>query len=209
MVIIPVFQTGDRGSNPLARSALTFDTMNKDNTWQQLDSKIAYSNSFYSIREDSVIKPDGSKGSYAVMVRKFPAVFIIAVDDKDKICVIGQYRYPTQQYSYEIPGGGTDSEEPLTAARRELQEETGLLANNLECIGKIQLLNGISDEMGFVFIAKQLSLTPNDKKMEEGIDTMFWLSISEILEWIRSGKITDAQSIAALTQGILFLQNKF
>src|SRR5438067_11246803 len=100
-----------------------------ENPWRTVSSRAVYDNPWIRVREDEVIHPDGQPGIYGVVHYKNLAIGILAIDDEGYIYLVGQYRYPMDRYSWEIPEGGCpEGEEPLTAARRELQEETGLNA---------------------------------------------------------------------------------
>ena len=104
-----------------------------------------------------MIRPDGEDGIYGVVSFKNIAIGILAIED-GFIYLVGQYRYPLEQYSWEIPEGGcAKGEEPLDAARRELEEETGLVAKNWEKIGEAFLSNSVSDERAVWYLATELA----------------------------------------------------
>ena len=89
--------------------------------WRTLSSRNVYENPWISVREDSVIRPDGEPGIYGVVHYKNTAVGVLPVEE-DHIYLVGQYRYPLERYSWEIPEGGCPKdEEPLRAAQRELR----------------------------------------------------------------------------------------
>lgn len=165
--------------------------------WKTLSSKIAYTNPYYHIRRDRVIKPDGSKGFYDVIVRN-PSVYIAALNEKQEVCFIHLFRYTTEQFSLEIPAGNTDGEKPLVAAKRELLEETGMKAKTWKNLGSFQMANGISNQMATIFLAKDLTRTKQNKQKEEGIDRMQFISMKQIFVMIQNGKITDLETIAAM-----------
>jgi hypothetical protein len=96
--------------------------------WRVLGSRPVYENPWISVREDEVVRPDGNPGIYGVVHYKNTAVGVLPVED-GHVYLVGQYRYPLERYSWEIPEGGCpEDEDPLQAARRELKEETGLSA---------------------------------------------------------------------------------
>jgi hypothetical protein len=106
------------------------------NPWQTVSSEEVYDNPWIHVREDRVIRPDGEPGIYGVVHYKNIAVGVLPIEE-DHIYLVGQYRYPLQSYSWEIPEGGCpEGEEPLLAARRELKEETGLEARRWRGSGR-------------------------------------------------------------------------
>ena len=99
------------------------------NPWTTLGSRPVYENPWIKVREDQVLRPDGQPGIYGVVEFKNRAVGVLPVEDDGAVWLVGQYRYPLQAYSWEIPEGGCpEGETPEETARRELQEETGLTA---------------------------------------------------------------------------------
>ena len=104
------------------------------NPWTTLGSRPVYENPWIKVREDQVLRPDGQPGIYGVVEFKNRAVGVLPVEDDGAVWLVGQYRYPLQAYSWEIPEGGSAAgETPEETARRELQEETGLTAGIWSC----------------------------------------------------------------------------
>ena len=134
--------------------------MRRDETrspWRTLGSRNVYENPWISVREDSVIRPDGEPGIYGVVHYKNTAVGVLPVEE-DHVYLVGQYRYPLERYSWEIPEGGcAEGEDPLEAARRELEEETGLRAEHWVRLGEAHLSNSVSDEYALWFLATGLT----------------------------------------------------
>lgn len=174
--------------------------------WKKISSKVVYSNPWYSVRKDKVVKPNGEKGDYHVIVRP-PAVFIVPLDEQGNVYLISMHRHTTQMYSIEIPAGGSDGQRPLTAAKRELLEEAGMKAKKWTLLGKFQVLNGFTDEMGYVYCAQNLErVGENEKAMsEEGISRVMRVPFRRVLGMIKKGEITDGQSIVALSYAALHL----
>jgi 8-oxo-dGTP pyrophosphatase MutT (NUDIX family) len=169
-----------------------------ENPWQTLGSRRVYENPWISVREDSVIRPDGEPGIYGVVHYKNTAVGVLPVED-DHVYLVGQYRYPLERYSWEIPEGGCpEDEEPLEAARRELKEETGLEARSWSRLGEAFLSNSVADECAVWFLATDLVPGESQNEGTEVIGVRR-VPLPEAVAMAMDGRITDALSILALT----------
>ena len=109
--------------------------------WIAHASRTTYENAWIRVREDDVTRP-GGRGVYGVMTVRNPAVFIVAMDADDRVCLVTVDRY-TIGPSVEVPAGGTDGEDPRAAAERELREESGYRAHRWEHLGSTLALAGI------------------------------------------------------------------
>lgn len=166
--------------------------------WTTRGTRTVYENSWIAVREDRVTGPGGD-GIYGVVEMRHPAVFIVALDDDDRVCLVEVDRYTTGR-SVEVPAGGSDGEDPLVAARRELLEETGLVAGSWEAIGTMNALNGVAVAPEHVFLARDLAGAGDaaGSQLEEGIERLVWLPFAEALALVSSGAITDGETVAAL-----------
>jgi len=165
--------------------------------WKVTGSSPVYENSWISVREDRVVRPDGEPGIYGVVHYKNTAVGVLPVED-GHLYLVGQYRYPLGQYSWEIPEGGCpEGEEPLGAARRELEEETGLVASHWERLGHSHLSNSVSDERAVWFLATGLH---SGERRPEGTEVLGLrrVPVEEALVMARDGRITDSLSLIAI-----------
>lgn len=178
-----------------------------ENPWITKNSKIVYETEWMKIREDEVVRPDGSDGKYSY-VETPDSVYIVPITDEGEVYLIAQWRYPTKTYSWELPGGGGDDGDILESAKRELKEETGLEADEWVEVGLLQPMNGVVAEIEHVFIAKKLRKTEEHKQTDEGIEEIRKVNLNEVAEMIGNGQITDAQTIAAFTKARLFLEKK-
>jgi len=124
-------------------------------SWPVTRSRVTYENPWIVVREDEVVRPDGTPGSYGVVELRRPAVFVVALTGADEVVLVTVDRH-TVGTSIEVPAGGTDGEDPLVAARRELDEETGLRAATWRRVGEISALNGICRAPEIVYLATDL-----------------------------------------------------
>ena len=180
------------------KQAGKYSDMGTQNPWKTISSRKVYSNPWMSVREDQVIRPDGQNGIYGVIDTRI-ATGVVALTPEHEVYLVGQYRYPTDVYSWEIVQGGADeNEDPLTACKRELQEEAGLIAETWTPIGgEIHLSNCISSEKGYLFVAEGLSETEASPDGTEVLQ-LKKLPLREAVRMAVSGEIVDAVSIIGI-----------
>ena len=166
--------------------------------WQTLETTTVYDNPWIRVEEHQVINPSGGENLYGKVCFKNRAVAILALDTDDQIYLVGQHRYTLNEYSWELPMGGAPlTEDLLEAAQRELKEETGLTAARWEQVMRLHLSNSISDEIGVVYLAQEL--TQGQTEFEDTEDlSIKRLPFSEALDWVLEGRITDAPSAAGI-----------
>ncbi len=169
-----------------------------ENPWKIVNKKSIYENSWISLEEHDVLNPAGKKGIYGQVHFKNKAIGIISLDHENYTWIVGQYRYPLNEYSWEIPmGGGPMEEDVLESAKRELKEETGLTAEKWENILRIHTSNSVTDEEGFVFLARELK--EGETEFEETEQLIIRkIKFTEAVEMVMSQKITDSISIAGI-----------
>lgn len=169
-----------------------------ENPWITLASKTVYDNSWIHVSEHDVINPGGGKGIYGKVHFKNLAIGIVALDEEDNTYLVGQYRYPIGQYSWEIPeGGGKIGADPLESAKRELQEETGIIASNWKEIQRIHLSNSVSDEFGILYLAQELNFGESAPEETEALQVRK-VPFKTALKMVLDGSITDSLSVAAI-----------
>ena len=181
--------------------------MEDHNPWTTLQRKEVYDNNWINVNEHQVINPSGGKGIYGVVHFKNRAIGILPLDDDNNTWLVGQYRYPLNAYSWEIPeGGGQLGADPLIGAKQELLEETGLVAKEWIEIQRMHLSNSVSDEFAVIYIAKGLTMTEAAPEETEQL-VIKKLPFEEAYQMVMNGTITDSMSIAAILKTkILFLQ---
>src|SRR4051812_3923596 len=167
--------------------------------WQTRSSATVYENPWIRVREDQVDRPDGVPGVYGVVEVRQPSVFVVPLTDDDEVVLVEVARYATGTVSLEVPAGGSDGENLLEAARRELREETGLAAESWQQVGSMFALNGICHAPEHVFLAR--GLRPVEQatgQAEEGITAVLRVPWPQVLRLVADGSITDGETVAAL-----------
>ncbi|MDL5352935.1 NUDIX hydrolase [Microbacterium sp. zg-YB36] len=167
-------------------------------TWQTRTSREVYGNRWIRVREDTVSGPAGD-GIYGVVEMRHPAVFVVAIDEADRVCLVEVDRY-TVGVSLEVPAGGSDGEDPLVAAQRELAEEAGVTASGWQAIGAMNALNGVAVAAEHVFLARGIAAVADaaHTQAEEGIRAVRWVPFGEVVTMIADGTISDGETVAAL-----------
>jgi len=168
------------------------------NPWRTLASKQIYENDWIKLVEFQVINPNGNKGIYGKVSFKNKAIGIIPLDENGYTWLVGQYRYTLDEYSWEIPmGGGPLSLDPLVSAKRELLEETGLIANKWSRILRIHTSNSVTDEEGYVYLAEDLLQSTPEFDDTEKI-AIKKIPFKKAYDMVLDNKITDSISIAGI-----------
>lgn len=167
--------------------------------WRRLQVQPVYDNPWISVTHEQVITPAGTAGIYGVVHFKSRAIGIIPIDEQGYTWLVRQFRYTLQQHLWEIPmGGGALNDDPLLAAQRELAEETGLRAAQWQEIMRIYVSKSVTDEEGVVFVARGLSVGATQLEHTEADLEVLRLPLSEAIQWVLDGKITDVISCAGL-----------
>jgi 8-oxo-dGTP pyrophosphatase MutT (NUDIX family) len=165
---------------------------------QRLASREVYRNSWMTLREDDVRRPDGSMGIYSVVDK--PTYALVIPCDGDRFHLVDQFRYPLGLRRWEFPQGTAPEQEhldPAELAVRELREETGLRAASMTALGQLDVAPGMSSQRGWVFLATGIAEGEHEREHEEQDMHSEWFSRAQVEEMIREGDVTDAQSIAA------------
>jgi len=169
------------------------------NPWVTHTTDTPYENQWIAIEHNAVTTPGGSDGVYGVVRFKNQAVGIVPIDDHDHTWLVGQFRYPLDEYSWEMPAGGCpDGEHVAATASRELREETGLVAGHLEpLLEGVHLTNSITDETAWAFVATDLTVDKAEPEDTEDL-TLWRLPVDDAIEMVLAGTIKDAFTVMAL-----------
>ena len=183
--------------------------MDTVNPWKILSEKTVYDNQWIRVTEFDVINPGGGKGIYGKVHFKNFAVGVLPLDDDMNTYLVGQYRFPLNAYSWEVPeGGGDPLHDTLDSAKRELLEETGLVAREWKVLLTMHLSNSVSDEYAVLYLARQLEQqTPMPEETEQL--QVKKIPFEEVWQMVEQGKITDAMSVAVIQRlKILLLEGR-
>ncbi|MCB0380563.1 MAG: NUDIX hydrolase [Flavobacteriales bacterium] len=168
------------------------------NPWKTKHSELKYENPWISVTEHQVVNAAGNDGIYGTVHFKNIAIGIIPLDKDNNTWLVGQFRYPLNQYSWEIcEGGGKHHVDPLTSAKRELLEELGIKAEKWEKLLDMHLSNSVSDEVGIIYIAKDLTYH-NPEPEEDEILELKKVSLNDAYNMVMNGEITDSLSVAGI-----------
>ncbi len=180
--------------------------MEETNPWTITDQRQVYDNNWIGLTEFDVINGSGGKGIYGKVHFKNYAIGIVALDEAYNTWLVGQYRFPLDAYSWEIPeGGGALEQEPLDSAKRELLEETGMSATNWTEIQRMHLSNSVSDECAIIYVATGLTMGQAQPEETEQL-TLRKLPFKEALDMVLSGKITDSMTVAGILKTYILIQ---
>lgn len=170
----------------------------ESNPWKVVAEKKIYDNPWIQLTEFDVINPGGGKGIYGKVHFKNTAIGIVVLDDEMNTWLVGQFRFTVDQYSWEIPeGGGLVGVDPLEGAKRELLEETGLVAENWQELFKMHLSNSVSDELAVVYLATHLTQKEAEPEETEQLEIQK-IPFEKVYEMVENGRITDSMTIAAV-----------
>ena len=177
----------------------------RGNKWKKISGKTVFDNPWITVEDQKVITPGGNEGIYGKVSFKNIAVGVVPLDEEGNTWLVGQHRYTLDEYSWEIPEGGCPKdEEILDAAKRELKEETGLVAEEWELLMRLHTSNSVTDEVAYIFTARNLRQEEPEPEETEVLQIKK-LPLSEALEMVKKGEITDSMSVA----GILRLALEF
>jgi 8-oxo-dGTP pyrophosphatase MutT (NUDIX family) len=169
-----------------------------DGRFVRTTRRVAYENPWITVWHDEVTRPDGSPGIYGVVHFANAAVGVVAIDDDDRVVLVGQHRYTLDNDSWEIPEGGVPVDEAaLVGAQRELREETGLTASSWRELCRLELSNSVTDETAVLFVATGLTHGESDPEPTESL-AVRWVPFEEALAMTLDGRILDALTVVAI-----------
>ena len=163
---------------------------------KKLDGKLIYDGKILKLNVDSVLLPDG-KTAKREYINHSGGSAVLYVEN-NRVLLVRQFRYAYGREIYEIPAGKLEKgEDPAVTAKRELEEETGYVAKDLKELFKLYPTPGYSDEIIYVYIAENCSLSHTDPDDDEFVECEF-IEIEKVCKMIESGEICDAKTVAAV-----------
>ena len=179
------------------------------NPWTTLDKKLVYESPWIGVSHHNVLNPAGKPGTYSVVHFKNFAIGVLPLDENFNTWIVGQYRYPFNLFTWEIPeGGGQLNIDPLESAKRELEEECGIIADKFTFIQHMQLSNSATDEVAYLYIAQGLSFTKSQPGDDEELHVKK-IHFDTLYEMVLKGEVTDSLTVAAvLKTKLLMLEGK-
>lgn len=177
------------------------------NPWKTTQTESVYDTPWIRVFRHEVINPAGNPGIYSTIHFKNKAIGVIPLDEENNTWIVGQFRYPLGQYSWEIPEGGGNPAIPYEeSAARELLEETGIVAKRYELLLTMDLSNSVSDEEALVYVARDLSFAQAEPEETEVLQVKK-LPFDELFKMVMEGKIRDAITVAAVLKLKLLLES--
>ena len=163
----------------------------------RLSRREAYGTPWLRVEEHQLkLLGTGREVTYSFIVAA-PSVQVVAVTPAKKLVIVRQYRYPTNGWNYELPGGGAGKLTLARAARKELEEETGWRAGQVRKVGDFVVYSGLSSEISTVFLAT--GLKPGRQELEDTENlTVHEVGWGELERMIQRGEFRDGMGLAAL-----------
>jgi ADP-ribose pyrophosphatase len=173
---------------------------------QILKQRLFYRGRKFNFEANRLRLPNGAEGEWEC-VRHPGGAMAVPVTNDGKLILIKQYRFAARGRLLEFPAGTVEAnEDPAETVKREIEEETGYRANEWKKLGQFFLAPGYSDEIIYVFLAKDLEKSDVPQALDEDEDLeVVFMSPSQLEESIQMGDPVDAKSIAALVMARPFL----
>lgn len=162
----------------------------------KVSGKVVYQNAWMTIHEDKTVAASGEKGIYGYLDSK-DSVVVVVLDKENRACLLKSFRYPSQSWGWEFPGGGGEGEAVIDASKRELEEETGILADKWEVLGHTLVCNGFMTERQHSCVAYDIHMDGTKETSDEVFTEMRFFTFDEIEQMIEAGEVDDNQGITA------------
>lgn len=176
--------------------------MKKRGPYKIIKSRIIYKNPWIKVREDSVIKPNGEKGIFGIIDYQ-PGTSIVALNKNEEVYLVKSFDYAVGEYCIQLPSGGINkNEKPLDAAKRELLEETGIVAKQWIELGFVHPLTVVLNSPAYLFLALDLKQKAQPEKNAQVLQ----VSLTKACHMVLNGKINPAQNGIAILRACHYLK---
>jgi ADP-ribose pyrophosphatase len=172
----------------------------EEKNYRVLSHRDIFAGKVFDVFVDNIEYDTGVKGVREVARHPGGAV-VVAMFPDETILLVRQFRFAIDKWLWELPAGKLDpGEDPLKAARREFEEETGYTAGDMQILTRVYSTPGFCTEMLHIYIATELVLKPEGQDLEEGERTLtvHRLPVAKVIEMIEQGEITDAKTICGV-----------
>lgn len=186
---------------------LTLKMMSKKPPYKTIKTDVIYKNNFLTLSSDNIKFDNGNEFEFT-KVDMISGSSVLAINDMGETYLIEEYKHAISEYSLEVISGRIDvGETPLDAAKRELEEEAGLLANDWVDLGLVNPFTSVIKSPNHLFLAQDLKKT--SKKLDDSeVLKVITLSFNDVVDMVMSGKITHAGSCVAILKADRYLENK-
>jgi len=172
--------------------------------WQIVRSHAIYKDAWLEVRKDDVIRPDGAPGTHGVVMLK-PGVSVLALDAERRVYLTDEFHYGVGRRTIEVVSGGRDSSEsPLEAARRELEEELGIVAGEWIALGSFDPFTTMLCAPAELFLARKLQFGAARQEGTENIRCVT-ASFDEAVAMVMDGRITHGPSCTVILKAARWL----
>lgn len=172
-----------------------------------ISSKVVYQNPWITIHQDQTLTPDGTEGLYGYLESK-DSVMVVVLDADNNLLLQKSYRYPSKCWGWETPGGGSDGEDLLAASKRELEEETGIIAQKWEVLAHTLVCNGFMTERQTTCVAWDITFDGVKELSDEVFAGSQWVTFSRAAQLVTDGDIDDNQTITAIYLAEKWIERK-
>ncbi len=170
----------------------------QSNPWETLSSRRFYESRYVNVDQDEVRHRSGKVHSYTALRFRIYGIAVLPIFNDGSTCLIGQYRYVSGRYTWELPrGSGSKAVDPLETAQRELKEETGAGAGQWLEVLRLMVSPGITDEMAPCFVAWDLNIGMADPDPQEDL-AIRRLPFRDAVTAALDGTISDGPSVATI-----------
>lgn len=165
--------------------------------YKRINRKLEHKGKIVDFYTDTMLLPDGRTAEWDYIHHKGAAA-IVPVAENGDIIMVRQYRNAPERYTLEIPAGGlNENEDPMVAAARELEEETGFKAGKVEHLLDLYTTVAFCNELISIYYTNELIPSKQHMDEDEFVDVERH-SLEALVSMILEGKIQDAKTIAAI-----------